>query len=68
MAVLTVQVAWAPQYTRTKASWTGVVLEVEVRPATGFSSDWLAAWLRMARYTEYSLTLPAVFEGASHER
>ena len=68
MAVLTVQVGWAPQYTRTKASWTGVELEDDVRPATGLSSDWLDDWLRMARYTEYSLTLPAAFEGASQDR
>ena len=69
VAVLTVQVGWAPQYTRTKASWTGVELDDDVRPATGLSaSDWLADWLRIARYTEYSLTLPAAFEGASHDR
>ena len=67
VAVLTVQVGWAPQYTRTKASWTGPELE-DVSPATGLSSDWLFDWLRMARYTEYSLTLPAALDGASHDK
>ena len=67
VAVLTVQVGWAPQYTRTKASWTGPELD-DVSPATGLSSDWLFDWLRMARYTEYSLTLPAALDGASHDK
>ena len=67
VAVLTVQVGWAPQYTRTKASWTGPELD-DVSPATGLSSDWLFDWLRMARYTEYSLTFPAALDGASHDK
>ena len=67
VAVLTVQVGWAPQYTRTKASWTGPELD-DVSPTTGLSSDWLFDWLRMARYTEYSLTFPAALDGASHDK
>ena len=58
LAVVTVQEGFGPQYTRTKASWAGL---------PGFVSTCGAAF-RTARYTEYSVILPAVFCGGSHER
>ena len=57
LAVVTTHEGFGPQYTRTNANWAGV---------PGFCS--VAAAFRTARYTEYSVILPAVFCGGSHDK